>query len=1031
MGRIQSSVGLITGIPIQDTIDKLLALAARPKQLLETRVKDLKSRKEAITQLTAMVIGVELAAQRLSNKSLFAQTKVTGSDESILSAISTGSPLVGSHQFTSVQRAQNHQLLSQGFASKTTPIGTGDVAIQFGGFVDRGVLLDELNGGAGVQRGKIKITDRSGQSATIDLRFAVKIDDVLRAINENSDISVEAVADGDHIKLIDKTGETTTNLRVQSVGATSTAADLGLDGINVAASEADGQDVLRLYGGLALQRLNDGNGVSLRTGVADLRATLQDGSVVDIDFFGLKKGPTQSAGTTAAKNGINAQIKLTSVDTGSTVDGYKLVFKDDETITSGNETVAFDAFTKTYTVKIDAGNTRAAEVIAKLNADATFSSKFTAANGDGGNGTAAVDVADTLTTSGGAIEYYNETTITDLVDTINRASPTTLQARISASGDSMELVDLTSGGGTFSVSSLFGGSVAEDLGLSTAAVGGVITGERRLAGLKTVLLDSLAGGVGIGDLGLLNVTNRSGTAASIDLSSAKTLEDVINLINDSGAGVTARINATRNGLLLTDTTSGTGNLIVANGDATNTADKLKLAANVANSTVNSGSLALQTFNESQSLASLRNGLGIGKGSFLITNSAGAVGAVNLTVLQAKTVGDVVSAINGLNLNVTAQVNETGDGLLLVDSAGGAGDLTIVDSGTGTAAKDLKIAGTSVTKDIGGVPTKLIDGSTSLRITLDANDTLQDLVTKINELGGDVTAALFNGGSGLTPHRIALSSGVSGAAGELLVDFSALNVNFQESSAAQDALLLVGSPDAAIPGAIISSSTNQFENVIDGVTLTANAASLTPQTINIEKSTDAVVSQVKLLADQYNQLREKVKEFSTFNAEANTVGVLFGSYDLLVIDLELASVLSSRFFSAGTIQSFEEVGLSPDANGELQFDEDKFRSKYAANPAAVEKFFTQENTGAAAKLLTGTKRLSGEENSTLVNRAIALQRTIDNNERQIKTITDMLARQREQMVKKFAQLEEVIARMQASLTSISRIQPIPFSSGPAR
>ena len=34
MGRIQSSVGLITGIPIQDTVDQLIKLAAKPRDLL-------------------------------------------------------------------------------------------------------------------------------------------------------------------------------------------------------------------------------------------------------------------------------------------------------------------------------------------------------------------------------------------------------------------------------------------------------------------------------------------------------------------------------------------------------------------------------------------------------------------------------------------------------------------------------------------------------------------------------------------------------------------------------------------------------------------------------------------------------------------------------------------------------------------------------------------------------------------------------------------------------------------------------------
>jgi flagellar hook-associated protein 2 len=1025
MGRIQSSVGLISGIPIQDTIDKLLSIAARPKATLENRVKDLKAQKLAVTELTALVIGVEFAMQRIGQKSLFEQTTVTAADDKFLAATSTGKPAVGSFVYTPMRLAQSHQLLSKGFASKTAPIGAGELTVGFGGLVDKGFQLDDLNGGAGVQRGKIRITDRSGDSATVDLRTAANIDDVLAAINTHGDIGVTAVVNGDRIKLIDTTGSTLNNLRVQEVGASTTAADLGLGGIDIAANEATGQDILRLYDDLALQRLNDGNGVNLRKGAADLNVTLGDGTSVDVDFFALKKAASQSTGTTAAKNGLNAQISFSSVGIGESYDGYKLEFKDDPEITAGSEKVEYNAVTKTFTVSIDAGNTRAAEVIVKLNADTTFGSKFTASNGAGGNGTGVVDVTDTLTSAGGAEENYNETTVADLMDTINRASPGKLLARISSAGDSLELVDLTGGASPFAVSSLFGGSVAADLGFTSAASAGVITGERRLGGLKTVLLDSLAGGYGVGDLGMVAITNRNGVTTNVDLSGAKTLEDAVTLVNAANAGVQARVNDARNGLTLLDSTGGVSNLVIADGDATNSATKLKIAANVAQSTVNSGSLSLQTFNENMTLAALRNGRGIGTGSFLMTDTNGNSGAINLAVLNAKNVSDIVDAINTLGIGVSARVNDTGDGLLLLDTAGGSGQITVADVGSGTAAKDLKLAGTSVVKTINGTPTHVIDGSYTSRITLDADDSLQDLITKLNAAGGDFTAALVNSGGGSTPYRAMINSTISGQVGELLVDGASLGITFQQTAAAQDALLLSGRSDATILGTMITSSTNQFNEVIDGVQLTINAVSETAQTISIAKKAETIKSPLKLFVDQYNRLREKISELSDFNPENKTAGVLFSTTEILQIELEFAQVLTSRYFSTGAIQSFEQIGVSPDSQGTLQFDESKFQAKYEADPADVEQFFTTAGNGGSAKIVAASERLTARDNSILVNRANALQRTIDNNQRQINAMTATLDRQREQMVKQFARLEKAISGMQANLNWLSKIQPIAF------
>lgn len=1027
MGRIQSSVGLISGIPVQDTIDKLMTLAARPRTILETRVADLKAQKLAVTELTALVIGVEFAMQRLGSKDLFAKTSASVSNKDILAATITGSPAVGSFVYTPLRKAQSHQLLSQGFATKSEPIGSGEVTVQFGGFVDKGLRLDDLNGGAGVQRGKIRITDRSGANAVVDLRTALTIDDVLNAINQQDGIQVTATAEGDRIKLTDDSGQTLSNLRVQEVGASTTAADLGLGGINVSSNEALGADILNLTSASSLQLFRDGNGVSFRKGAADLHVTHRDGTVSDIDFLALKKPATQSSATTDAKNGLNAQIKLTSVGTGEAYDGYKLVFQDDAAVVAGDEKVTVDGLTKIITVKIDAGNTRAAHVVSKLNADSSFSARFTASHGDGGNGTGAVDVADTLTTAGGAIEYYNETTVGDVIDTINRANPTKLLARISASGDSLELVDLTVGSDPFAVSSLFGGRVAEELGFTSPASGDVISGERRVAGLKTVLLDSLAGGYGIGELGTVAVTNRNGTTTNVDLSAAKTLADVVQQFNAAGAGVTARLNDARNGLLLTDTTGGTSNLVIANGDASTTADKLKIVANVAKSTVNSGTLGLQTFNASQTLASLRNGRGISTGSFLISDTNGNSSAVNLSVLAAKTVGDVIDNINGLGIGVEARVNETGDGLVLIDTAGGSGQITVTDVGSGTAAKDLKIAGSSIVKTINGNPTKVIDGSYTTRITLAADDSLEDLVQKLNDADGDFSASVLNSGGGTNPYRLVLNSGISGSRGELLFDGSAINMSFQETGAAQDALIMTGSLDAPVLGALIASPNNDFAGLIDGVQVSVLATSNAPQTVTIDRTADGVVSQVKLFVDQYNKLQAKMNEVASFNAEDNTSGVLFSSNEMLQIELEFGSVLGSRHFSAGSFQSIESIGLSPDAQGQLQFNEDKFRAVYQSNRESVEQFLTTASSGLSAKFVAAAERLAGRDQSVLMNRSSALQRTIDSHTRQIQAINTTLTRQREQLVKQFARLETVIGNMQSKLNWLSSVQPMRIAS----
>src|SRR5205814_2182585 len=131
---------------------------------------------------------------------LYQQRTAATSNPNALAVSVTGTPALDTSTFTPVQAAQAHQVVSSGLATSDQALGGGTVSFRFGGFVDEGLSLDLINGGAGLSRGKIRVTDRSGASAEIDLRYARTIDDVLAAVNDNHEINVSAVALGDHIR---------------------------------------------------------------------------------------------------------------------------------------------------------------------------------------------------------------------------------------------------------------------------------------------------------------------------------------------------------------------------------------------------------------------------------------------------------------------------------------------------------------------------------------------------------------------------------------------------------------------------------------------------------------------------------------------------------------------------------------------------------------------------------------------------------------------------------------------------------------
>ncbi len=176
----------------------------------------------------------------------------------------------------------------------------------------------------------------------------------------------------------------------------------------------------------------------------------------------------------------------------------------------------------------------------------------------------------------------------------------------------------------------------------------------------TTPVSSLFKGAGAGTLGLVSVTNRAGTTGTVDLTGAATVGDIINRFNASGLNITAAINASGNGISLTDATaSPTGNLIISDGgDGLSTATKLRISGNRAGSTISGGDIDPAATGTTL-ISELNGGAGLTLNQIHIQNGA-ASGIVTLS--GSATLQDVINTVNASGLNVTATINASGTGI---------------------------------------------------------------------------------------------------------------------------------------------------------------------------------------------------------------------------------------------------------------------------------------------------------------------------------------------------------------------------------
>ncbi|QDU91731.1 Flagellar hook-associated protein 2 [Pirellulimonas nuda] len=1029
MSQIQSSVGLITGIPIEDTVNQLLSIAGRQRNLLQSRTDQLQSEQVAVDRLASLTLSFQFAINKFKNNTTFASSKASSSNKDALAVtVQAGkTPAPGSYQIKPVQTAAAQQLLSGRFDEQTSSLGDGVLKVRFGGQVDQGVKLDQLNSGAGVPGGSIKITDRSGATAVIDLKRAQTVDDVIEAINAATEISVTASTDGDSFSLTDLSGGSG-SLSVQEVAGGKTAAGLGLAGLSVASNTAVGTDVLGLSTASRLKDLNDGNGVSLTgAGVDDLSIQLSDG------------------------------------------------------------------------------------------ADPVL-----------------IDLADA-------------TTLGQVVNAINAAAPGRLSAAVSADGARLELQDLSGGAGAFTVASAGGGTAAEDLGVAGDGAGATLSGRRLIGGLRGTLVSSLNGGRGV-SLGAIEITDRAGAATTqIDLSGAETLSDIVNLINASGAQVTASINSARNGVQIVDASGGSGALVVADVGAGATAQELGIAVNDTVASINSGSLNRQVASRGTLLTSLNGGKGVPAANFRVTNSAGVSKVVDLkkTSDPATTLGDVIDRVNALGIDVEARINDSGDGIVLTDLAGGSGTLSVAESG-GKAAAGLRLLGSSTAVD--GSGRQVIDGTTNFEFDLsdlsqttgdtslsslrngagialglfrvtasngssfvvnlseagNEAQTVGDVINKINSAadaaGVSVTAALNAGSNGITlsdsspggdplkvedlgsgasatqlgiaksstslsgagvrtvdsgalftaadakqgalgalaskinkldagfsasvlfdgvGYRLSVQSAKTGAGPGLLLDSGEEALGFEQVTKGRDALIEFGGG-----GVLIASKTNSFTGVVDGLSLTVNATSDAPARVDVSRNNDPISAAVKDFVDSFNALRTNLDSVTDFDSESNTTGILFGKGEPLRVESELGRLLSGRFATGGRFETLQSIGVSLKADGSLELDSAKLESALTESAADVESLLRDPTSGVAVKFTASIDRLAGDDNSLLLTRSRSLTVRIDSGTDRVAEWDERLTRQRDQMLAEFYRLEETIAKLQTNQSTLNGLQIIP-------
>ncbi len=581
MGTIQSSVGLVSGINTAQIIDQLIQIESRPRAFAQQRLIQIQSQQAAFLDLNTAVSGLSTAARAFNASRLFRGATANTSNENVLTASASAGAAVGSYSFVVDRLVSTDSSISGGFADRdTTGLGLTQLSFEVGGGrLDSDTRLESLNGGAGVQRGEITITDSAGESATVDLSRAVSISDVLDAINSAGGIDVTASVTGYGLTLTDNAGGGG-NLRVEDQLGSTTAGDLGISGTGTL-GVLSGAQVLRIGENTALSTLNDGNGVSFGAGgvappadftidaglnsydivLGEIASTQPDPDDPDSTITVVEEPAALTVGDVIerieSQTGGDVSVTINAEGTGLVLTNNQGFPFNDITVNTGPtaSTAAIDLgfIDRGSTTNTDTGAIESRRLLAGLNSRLV-------SNLAGGQGVSSGEIA--FVPSTGALDAFTVTltgdeSISDIIAAINANSGGDVTASLNSAGNGLLITDNTNGPNQLEISDA-SGQAASDLNIATAgADGSVDSGNLQSRYVSdATLLEDLRGGQGIGT-GSFRITDSTGTSSTISIGSGeRTVADLLRKINSAGVDVTGRINDNGDGITIEDSAGG-------------------------------------------------------------------------------------------------------------------------------------------------------------------------------------------------------------------------------------------------------------------------------------------------------------------------------------------------------------------------------------------------------------------------------------------------------------------------------------------
>ncbi|ROS58332.1 flagellar hook-associated protein 2 [Frigoribacterium sp. PhB160] len=441
-----------------------------------------------------------------------------------------------------------------------------------------------------------------------------------------------------------------------------------------------------------------------------------------------------------------------------------------------------------------------------------------------------------------------------------------------------------------------------------------------------------------------------------------------------------------------------------------------------------------------------DGLVSGLDTTTLINTLMASEAVPQTILKNKaTVGQtLVTALQGLNTKVAdlatlAKKASAVDSLAVSTATSSSTSVTAATTaGAIPGQLDFTVRSTAQAKsgvtaamtawpDSPATLTFVGAGGKTTEVTA-ASSSLDDVVKAVNaSADAGVRATKVASGkdaSGATLYRLQLTSATSGAEGGFEVhrgtaaavaDGSAVNLLTQPGAAvvkeARDASVTLWAGTAAEQ--VVTSASNTFSDLLPGVsvTLAATAKADEAVTVTVARDTAAASKVASDLVTGLNGVLTLIAQRSastTSTSATGTTSVTGGAFTGNSTTREVSQRLSSAMSAPIGGTSPSSIGISITKTGTFEFDDAKFQTALAADPAKVQSMLTE----LAGRVSTAASSASDKFDGTLTKVITGQQSLVKDLNDQVSVWDDRLSSRRAQLQKTYSALETALSSLQS-------------------